>query len=39
MKLKQHKINLHVLQDLLVSEAEYKVDMKAFEKFIESNGI
>ena len=39
MKLKQHKINLHVLQNLLVSEERYKVDMKAFEKFVDSNGI
>lgn len=39
MKLKQYGINLHLLQDLLVGKERYDVDMKAFEKFVESNGI
>lgn len=39
MKLKQYGINLYMLQNLLVGKEIYDVDMKAFKKFVENNGI
>lgn len=39
LDLRRYGINLHTLQDLLVEEGGYDVDMEAFEKFVESNDL